>query len=50
MMACMAHANKMIFLIPTMSGNLLRCVYRTCSYRDDDENLIYQAALPSIPV
>ena len=28
-----------------MSGSLLRCVYRTCSYRDDYESSIYRAAL-----
>ena len=43
--ACMAHVNKMIFLIHGASGSLLRCVYRTCSYCDDDENSIYQPAL-----
>ena len=41
----MVHVNKMIFLIHRMSGSLLRCVYRTCSYRDDYESSIYRAAL-----
>ena len=39
------HENKMIFLVHGVSGSLLRCVYCTCSYRDDDENQIYWAAL-----
>ena len=39
------HVNKMLCLIHCLSGILLRCVYRTCSYRDDDENSIYQAVL-----
>ena len=28
-----------------LSGSLLRCVYCKCSYRYDDENLIYRASL-----
>ena len=41
----MVRVNKMIFLIHRVSGSLLRCVYHTCSYRVDDENLLYYAAL-----
>ena len=41
----MVHVNKIIFLIHHVSGSLLQCVYRTCSYRNDNENLIYLAAL-----
>ena len=41
----MVHVNKMIVLFHCVSGSLLRCVYCTCLYRDDDENFIYRAAL-----
>ena len=44
----MAHVNKMFFLIYHVSGSLLLCVYCTCSYLNDDENSIYQAALVHI--
>ena len=43
--ARMVRVNIMIFLIHHVSGSLLRCVHRACSYRDDDENSIYCAAL-----
>ena len=45
--ARMVRVNKMIFRTHCISGSLLRCVYSTCSYRDDDENSIYCAALNS---
>lgn len=41
----MAYVSKKIVLIHRVSGSLLRCVYCTCSYRDDEENSIYWAAL-----
>ncbi len=37
------------FLIHRVSGNVLRCVYCACSYRDDDENTLYRSALINIP-
>ena len=35
----------MLFLIYSISANLLRCVYCACSWCDDNENTIYQSAL-----
>ena len=43
--ACMVCVNEMIFLIHHISGSLLRCVYLTCLYHDENENSIYCAAL-----
>ena len=36
-----AHVNETY----RMSDQLLRCVYRALSHRDDDENMIYRAGL-----
>lgn len=48
------HARRMetnlFIFIHGMSGSLLRCVSRTCSYRDDNGNSIYQAALLHIRI